>query len=177
MHEYSFRWTASEYVRASHVITRHMRGQIPTVPMLFIAALILFIAALAASRSTTSPWAIFAVGALFLLWASYLYWGAPWFTARRLLRDDPCAKDDIRHIITPEGFSVRTGAIAVDVKWRHFVQVVETPEFLLFYLNKRTAYFTPKRAIPEADLPILRPLLVQWIGVRARVVQVPAVAA
>src|SRR5262245_9063211 len=108
MHEYSFRWTASEYVRASHVITRHMPGQIPTVPMLFTPAFILVIAALAASPSTTSTWAIFAVGALFLLWASCLYWGAPWLSARRLLRDDPCAKDDIPHIISPEGFSVRT---------------------------------------------------------------------
>ena len=177
MHEYSFRWTVAEYVRACHAITRHMRGPVSTIPMLFAGAIILFIAAPAATGSPGAPWAVSAFGALLLMWAFYLYWGAPWLRARQILRDDPCAKDDVRHTITAEGFCARTGAVNVEIKWSHVVQIVETPEFLLFYFNKRAAYFTPKRAIPPPDLSLLRASLVEWVGDRARLTPAQSAAA
>jgi hypothetical protein len=83
-------------------------------------------------------------------------------------RDDPCLDHDIRHIVSASGFKVRSNAIAVDVDWTHMVQAVETAEFFLFYINKRTAYFTPKRVIPSSDLAVLRTALRQSIGAKAR---------
>src|ERR1051326_4108960 len=173
LHEYSFHWTPSVYVRATHAISRHMRGPISLIPMLFTAAFILFLAALASTDSPGAPWALFGCGAFSILFASYLYWGAPWFRARRVLREDPCAQDGVRHTIAPEAFFVRTSGVAVEVKWGHIVQVVETPEFLLFYFNKRGAYFTPKRVIPENDLPTLRASLLHLVGDRARLAHAP----
>ncbi len=165
MHEYSFSWTPAEYVRACHAITRHVRGTVLTVPILFAGALILFFAAPFANGSENASLTVFSIALVVLLLALYLlYWGAPWLRARQVLREDPCANEAIRHTVSADGFRVRTRSVAVDVKWDHISQVVETSDFFLFYFSKRAAYFTPKRAIPEADIRPLRTLLRQLLG-------------
>ena len=177
VHEYSFRWTPREYVRACHAITLHVHGTVPVFTIYLSGALLLFVSAPFATGNPSGPLILTAVGTAFLIWAAYLWWGGPWLTARRSLREDPCAKDDVRHIVSPEGFGVRTGALSIDVKWAHITQIVETKEFMLFYFTKRAAYFTPKRVIPDTELESLRSLLLQVLGDRARLSSVPVGAA
>jgi hypothetical protein len=168
MHEYSFRWTPSEYVRATHAMVRHMRGMLPLAPMCGIAGLVLFLAAAGSMSSPEAAWTLVAVGTLCMLLGAYLYWARPWQAAQRILNEDPCAREDIRHMVTPDGFAVRTGGVSVDVKWAHITRVVETKDFLLYYLNKRFAYFTPKRVIPASDLEPLRASIRRYVVDRAQ---------
>jgi hypothetical protein len=151
-----------------------VHGTVPVFTIFLAGAFLLFVSAPYATGNPSGPWILSAIGTVLLLWTAYLWWGAPWLAARRALREDPCAKDDVRHIVTPEGFGVRTGAVAIDVKWAHITQIVETKEFMLFYFTKRAAYFTPKRVIPQTELESLRPLLLQVLGERARLSSVPA---
>ena len=107
----------------------------------------------------------------------FLYWGSPWLSARQLSKHDPSVRGELHHIITEQGFGIRTVAASVDLTWAHVVQVVETSEFFLFYFRKAAAYATPKHAIPSEDLPRLRSSLGAWVGSRARTWEVTRAAA
>jgi hypothetical protein len=177
MHEYSFTWTPAEYVRACHAITRHVRGAASPLLMFVVFALIGFVAIPFATGTPYASVLMFSIVAFVLLLAAYSYWGAPWLRARRVLREDPCANEAVRHIVSADGFSVRTRSVAVDVKWDHISQVVETPEFILVYFSKRAAYFTPKRVIPDANIQPLRTFFRQTLGERAHLSGSSAAAA
>jgi hypothetical protein len=174
-HEYTFRWTQAEHVRASQAIGRLMTGRrwpsyVVWVAVGLVGGAVLF---QPEARNTFIPVLV----VLVLVGSVYSSPLSAWLTARRIKREDPCVDDEIRHILSPAAFKVRSKAIAVDVDWGHMVQVVETPEFFLFFFNKRAAYFTPKRAIPPTDLGGVRNSLREWIGSRARLSADPVAAA
>jgi len=54
-----------------------------------------------------------------------------------------------------EGFHIKTGQGEEFVRWAAILEVVETDDFLLFFYTRHCAYYVPKRAVPEADVPIL----------------------
>jgi hypothetical protein len=161
MHEYTFTWTPRDHVRAHRAIVRHMVGgwwlkKLPLALALFIGACVLIIIAVAGERrvqalTNAAPWIV-----ILVLWIWFLTWGTPWLAARRLQKQDPSVQGPFRHAVSERGFAVRTVAASIDLTWAHIVQVVETPEFLLFYYTKNCAYYTPRRAIPETDLTSLR---------------------
>ena len=141
---------------------------------ILVAAGVLMMLASAGDTDPSGASILLGIAVVCFLVAVYQYWGRPLLTARRMLRDDPCAKDGIQHLVSADGFGVRTGAITVDIKWSHIRKVVETKDFVLYYYTRSTAYFTPKRVIPEADLPILRSSLKQWVGERATLSSAPS---
>jgi hypothetical protein len=177
-HDYSFRWSPREHVRASRATTRNTTGALwlrflphVTVSVLAIAVLLLFSVVPPERRAIS-----------LLNWLPYLfvlvlmnvgvYWWTPWLTARQLQKNDPSVKGgDFRHITTDHGFTIRTAAATVDLTWEHIVQVVETPEFFLYYFRRNCAYATPKRVIPAPDLGDLRSMLRGRLGARARVLE------
>jgi hypothetical protein len=97
------------------------------------------------------PW-VFILAVILL----FFRWGFPWLAARLVQREDPSVKGDIKHIVSDHGFTIQTVAATVDLTWDHIRQVVETPDYFLWYHNRRCAYFTPKSAIPQSDLESLR---------------------
>ncbi|MEV6031325.1 YcxB family protein [Nonomuraea sp. NPDC052116] len=63
-------------------------------------------------------------------------------TARQLAY--MCVPTTIR--VTSEGYECRTEQYSTTMQWSMFGQVVTTPEFWLFFVNRQPAAFLPKRA-------------------------------
>jgi hypothetical protein len=60
----------------------------------------------------------------------------------------------------------------VAVAWGGILSVVETREFLLFFVQKNLAYFLPKRVIANStELSELRALILREIGARAQLLE------
>ena len=104
---------------------------------------------------------------LLALPSALLLWWTPRLSARQLQKHDPSVGGEFTHRTTANGLAVRTVAASIDLTWAHVVQVVETPEFFLYYFQRNAAYYTPKRAIPPGDLPSLRETIAASIGTKA----------
>jgi hypothetical protein len=100
-----------------------------------------------------APW--IALGAFYLT--------MPWLMARtfarRAIRDDPSVRGEQIRTVSPEGLVVRGANLLQRFPWADIVRAVETPEFFLFFYNRRAAHYIPKRALMSADLEALRTLL------------------
>ena len=173
MHEYTFRWTFQDHMRAQRQVTRYMIGGmwLKVLPVLaavlFSLVVIGIIVAGPDSKSeaflTALPYVLILVLLIFMT-----RWGSPWLAARRTQRDDPAVHADFTHSVNDRAFVIRAGGTTVELAWDHIKQVVETPDFFLYYYRPNCAYFTPKRVIPVADLPDLRAALRSHVGARAR---------
>ena len=66
-----------------------------------------------------------------------------------------------QHIIVleAEGLGMQCVAVQSRFAWAGLARVVETPEFLLFYVTPRAAVYLPKRAIPGGELAAVRRLI------------------
>jgi YcxB-like protein len=76
--------------------------------------------------------------------------------------------------LTPAHLSMKGPLHNTDLDWGAVRRVVETPSFLLFYISKATAYFLPKGAISQEDLPRVREQLSQWLPGRVVLQTTPA---
>jgi Zn-dependent protease with chaperone function len=172
-HEYRFFWTPREHVQASRATTRHMLGSIwlrvlPHVTLSIVAVgVLLILAVVQPPRRLVSFINAFPYLLILVLMNLYLLWWAPWLAAKQLQKADPSVKGEFKHTTTDQGFSVQTVAAKVELTWEHILQVVETPAFFLYYFKRNCAYSTPKRVIPNTDLPALRATLRARLGTRA----------
>ena len=174
MFEYTWQWTQKDHILAYSQVRKHAIGNRLTKALPFLMAIPLamlaFSAALDPNHSASSilvagaPWVVI-IG----LWFGLLYYWLPRMAARRLSTQDPSTKAPIRHVISDSSFALTSSGAAVTLNWDYIKQVVETPDFLLFYYTNNCAYFTPRRSIPDTDLPALRDLLHRVLGPRARV--------
>ncbi len=141
----------------------------PTLIALFgIAALLPALDANSGALLSLLPWAI-----VLVLWLLFFRYWAPRLIARNVAKNDPSVKGVIYHRIADDGLHIRTSVATLTLAWSHILQVVETPDFLLYYYAPRNAYFTPRRAIPEATLQDLRDALHRLLGPRAHLAAGP----
>lgn len=75
-------------------------------------------------------------------------------------------KGVIHRVIVEDGLHIRTDIAAATLTWSHMAHVVETPEQFLYDYAPRNAYYTPRRAIPEATIAGLRDTLCRLLGPR-----------
>jgi hypothetical protein len=79
---------------------------------------------------------------------------------------------DARHpramVVDEDGHEMALSGGTSRRHWDATPRVVETTEFLLFYITKQYATFLPKRAVPAGELPAVRRLLREKLGDRAR---------
>jgi YcxB-like protein len=184
-HQFLFRWSFAEHMRAQRAMMRYMRGgwQFKVLPVVIAVLLLLLVLSVAlfgtrADRSWIEIWSpILPYALILILILVMVRWGTPWLAARRIQRNDPSVKGEFQHVVADSGVAVQTVAVTMELSWEHLQQVVETPEFFLFYYTSQSAYFTPKRAIPSADLPSLRDTIRAHMGTRARLDEVRAPAA
>jgi hypothetical protein len=172
-YQYTFRWSHAEHVRAQRATLRYMRGgwKFTVLPVAVAALLMLLIAspAVFGARSWDDAWpAVLPYAMVLVFLVIMVRWATPWLAARRVERNDPSVKGEFRHVIADGGMAIHTVAARVQLTWEHLANVVETPEFFLFYPTPHTAYFTPKRVIPASDLPALRDTIRAHVGNRAR---------
>ncbi len=90
--------------------------------------------------------------------------GSP--SSRRL---DPSAQGTLTRTLSAEGFRIDGTGQSVVLTWKGVHSAVETPEFLLIFLNKVSAYYVPKRLISTPhELQAVRDLLQANLGERAQ---------
>lgn len=173
MFEYSWQWTQRDHILASGQVRKHaIRNWLSkALPYLMVIPLVILACAAVLDPNQSAMSILFSSGPYIVMigvWFGILYYWVPRATARRLSTQDPSTRGPIRHTITDTSFAVTSVSAATTLNWDHMKQVVETPDFLLFYYSNNCAYFTPRRAIPDADLPALRALLHRVLGPRAR---------
>lgn len=171
MYSYEWQWTPGLHVRAFRATMKHGLGLQRHTWLIFPIFLLLvslpgLVGLLDGDLSylySAGPWLV-----LLLLWPIFIHYVVPWLTARWIAKNDPSTKGPISHLISEQGFGIRSKVASVDLVWDHLKQVVETSEFLLFYYNPNAAYATPLASIPAEDLPGLRVLLRRHVGLRAK---------
>jgi hypothetical protein len=84
---------------------------------------------------------------------------------------------DARHprsvVLDEEGHEISSFGGTSRRHWDATPRVVETAEFILFYITKQYATFLPKRGIPADELPTVRRLLREKLGGRAQLMDGP----
>lgn len=89
----------------------------------------------------------------------------------RQRRQNPHLVGPMSFVFTDSGVHVQSPLGTADMPWSSFVRARETPEMLLLYFAKKTAYFVPRRALREADEARLRALVVTQLGARAELMK------
>jgi YcxB-like protein len=85
-------------------------------------------------------------GILFVpLFASYMLFGAPYFAARNLLRNNPNAGGPLHYVFTTNGVVVESPTGHSEIKWTAYLIVRETEDLILLFPQKNLAYPIPKR--------------------------------
>lgn len=77
----------------------------------------------------------------------------------RALRDEPSVRGEQTRIMSSVGLEVRGSNYLPQFTWSDILRTVETPEFFLFFYNRRAAQYIPKRALQEPDVRALRDIV------------------
>ena len=186
-YQYASPWDFREHQRGLRAVARISLRRRPGVRAVRIGFPILLLAVLFGGRWLAGelafnlvlvvsllPWLLFLV-----LWIVLLRWGEAYLAARRTRRLDPSAQGTLTRTFSAEGFRIDGTGQSVVLTWKGVHSAVETPEFLLIFLNKVSAYYVPKRLIPTPhELQAVRDLLRANLGERAQLAQAsPARAA
>jgi hypothetical protein len=91
-------------------------------------------------------------GALFLpTFLVYLRFGAPYFAARTLVKNNANVKGAIRYSISEDLVVQEMVTGRAELRWSTFVRVRETSDLFLLYVQKQLAHPIPKRAFASAQ--------------------------
>jgi hypothetical protein len=167
----NFQFDADEWYRASRAVTNATvwRWIIPlggiALPAVMIGSNVLphwREMSAGAIAANTAPWIILAVFYLALM---------PRLQKQAALKaqtNDPSLRGLQRRAVTEEGLEISGANFEQAITWSDLVRAVETPEFFLFFYNKRCAHFVPKRALSEAGVQRVRSLIAERMNERAR---------
>jgi YcxB-like protein len=159
----TFDFNSKEYYRALRAMMRYNRAARLLLPTLGVG-----MPALAIWFWVIRDWDRLTVAGAILNGAPWIvvsafYLAIPWLTAtvlaRRALRDEPNVRGEQTRIVTSAGLEVRGANYVQQFNWPDIVRTVETPEFFLFFYNRRAAQYLPKRALNGNDTSALRELL------------------
>ena len=109
------------------------------------------------------PWVLFG---LFWMWI-YRGGGGKW-AARKAMKVDPRVDRLQRHIIDDEGLHADTGSGSISLPWSGMSQVAETDQHFLWYWHAQNANYTPKAALTDAQIEVLRELILTHAPERAQ---------
>ena len=108
---------------------------------------IMFFALFSLFRGEKASWIALLWGPLFfLLFTPYLWFGAPFFAARSLLRSNPNTAKEVQWLFFPGRIETHGPVSDTTLKWSVFHTIRETDEQFLLYLQKNFANVLPKRS-------------------------------
>jgi hypothetical protein len=111
--------------------------------------------------------------AIFII--AMMFVGVPWLRRRTVSKAyyaNPTMQGQQTYEFSPEGLKMAGPLSNVAVAWGGILSVVETREFLLFFVQKNLAYFLPKRVRANStELSELRALILREIGARAQLLE------
>lgn len=76
---------------------------------------------------------------------------------RRAFRTGAAAKGDLAYVLSATGLKVEGPGVATSATWESLARVVETPEFVLFYVSSAAALILPRRALTSDARSLLPP--------------------
>ena len=157
MRRYTFDWRPSEHARVTSVLVREQFGSGVWRVLKWVVVGIVIVAALVTVATVAlGDWrSAFLVGPLALVVGVMVAAFAPitgWLRAWQVRSLDPNVGHPITETLDDVGVHVALHTINVDFKWSGMHKVRETTEAFMFYYNRRSAYFLPKRCLdgPEA---------------------------
>jgi hypothetical protein len=108
--------------------------------------------------------------ALFILGMMFVV--VPWLQRRTVSKAyyvNPAMQGQQTYEFSSEGLKMAGPLSTVAVAWPGILSVVETREFLLFFVQKNLAYYLPKRVVGDStELNELRALVLRELGARAK---------
>ncbi|MFO0788945.1 MAG: YcxB family protein [Pirellulales bacterium] len=88
---------------------------------------------------------------------------------RRMRSGNPAYDGVFTFVVSHDGFEVHGENFDVKLRWAAIRRVVETDEFLLFYVASTTAYFVPKKCVGAGEeLRAMRKVIRAETGEKAR---------
>jgi hypothetical protein len=81
----------------------------------------------------------------------YLRFGAPYFAARALFKNNANLKGAIHYSISEDLVIQEMATGRAELRWSTFLRVRETPDLFLLYVQKQLAHPIPKRAFISAQ--------------------------
>jgi len=159
-------WDASEHRRAARLVHKHrIRSSWDRlrVPLLLVWLVLISSPGFLLPDGWSYLWGVSPWVALALLW--FAAWTVLWprLSARNVGKNDPDAKDGYARIIDTAGLHLQGATSRVSLTWERIDRVIETPEFFLFYVGPKTAYYLPQRAVPVEQVGALRERLRQLL--------------
>jgi hypothetical protein len=157
-----FEFDADEWYRASRAVTGATvwRWLIPlgglALPAVMIGTNVVpHWRALSAGSiaANTAPWILLAV--FYLTFIPRLQRQA----SRKAQANDPSLRGVQLRAVDDAGLKISGANFAQELAWTDLYRAVETPEFFLFFYNKRCAHFMPKRAMSRDGIERTRRLV------------------
>ena len=163
---------AAETVRASQLIQRRgALGWMRWVTWVMLAGLTLMY------RANGVAWSDMGFLYFAALLLAALTVGAPFLQRWQLTRayaESAVLREMQRYEFTTDSLTIRGGPAATRLGWDAFREAVETEDYFLLYIARRSAYYLPKRVFAgPAAQDELRALLHTVLGDRARNVRRP----
>ena len=176
LHQFSSPWDFGEHIRGLRAVDRiTIRGRplLRIFRVVFPFVLLAFMASSVLGATGSQPPLIIALSLLpyvliVALWFVLIFWAQFYLAARRTRQLDLSARGVLTRTFTADGFRIDGTAQAADLRWEGIHSAVETPEFLLIFINRLCAYYVPKRLIKSTDeLQEVRTLLQNNLHERA----------
>ena len=157
----TFDFDPAEHYRATRAVTNRTRWRwLPLGVSVWLVLVVAFTIWFAGRKGLAlrpvlvglAPWV-----ALILLWLVAIPVGQRWASSR-VARKDPSLEGPQERTVDESGYHSNGNGVRVDVPWHILHSVRETAEFLLFFYNRNTAYYIPKRVMSPDELARTRVL-------------------
>lgn len=166
----TFEYDPDEFYRGLRVVSR--RSTWHWLTLAFAALIALMVIYVVAVNWRTAdpgelvlallPWVI-----LVVFWGSFL----PLMhrsAAKKLIQRDASARGLQERTVDDFGYRSRGNDVVFEMPWHAMHDVIETPELFLFFYNKDTAYYIPKRVLSAGQISELRALISNHLRDRAK---------
>ncbi|MBT8398294.1 MAG: YcxB family protein [Gemmatimonadetes bacterium] len=153
---FSFEWRRDEHAAVTAFLVREQsrEGVWRALRLTVFAFLVLAGAVVVAAALLGDLTSFLQLGVLTLV-TSGVFFGFPSLVGRlqawRVARSDPNVGHGIRHSFSDSGLTVDMKTLTAQLRWSGMYAVRETETMLLFYYNRRRAYYLPKRVLGEGE--------------------------
>jgi hypothetical protein len=155
-----FEWNLRENIRGQRAIMfrRAWAGTLSVMPLVIAAAGVAF--AIYRSTHDDDDWLTPAlvVMVLVIIGEWVMLSGRFLWSAKQQQRSDRNLRFPLHHAFHDYGLTMRGRGSEFTLGWQMMERIIETREFILFFINRTNAYYLPKRAI-GADLARLRAMI------------------
>jgi hypothetical protein len=159
----AFEFNRREYIRACRMIDKYaIRNPIWRWSWRVLLSIVgLFIAIVSIGQFSAGYWETATIGLIpvvSLLLLPLLPLATAYGAARQWEKYNPAGARTVRFDVNDDAVASTSSAGRVELRWSAVRQVVETPEFFLFYMTDKTAIYVPQRTVHPAERIALRSL-------------------